>query len=81
MKAQSFEEIIDKCKPIYKTFKGWGAKSGNEWSEISKKGYNAIPDTMKEYIEFIQEYLQTKIAMISIGPNRSDTIELVNDIF
>jgi len=36
---------------------------------------------MKTYVEFIQEYLQTKIAMISIGPNRSDTIELINNIF
>ncbi len=74
-------EIIDRCKPTYKTFKGWEPKSGSEWSELSKKGYEAIPDTMKIYVEFIQEYLQTKIAMISIGPNRSDTIELINDIF
>lgn len=74
-------EIIDRCKPIYKTFKGWDPKTGSEWSELSKKGYIAIPDTMKVYIEFIQEQLQTEIAMISIGPNRNDTIELVKNIF
>jgi len=74
-------EIIDRCKPTYKTFKGWKPKTGSEWSELSKKGYDSIPDTMKTYVEFIQEYLQTKIAMISIGPNRSDTIELINNIF
>ena len=74
-------EIIDKCKPVYKTFKGWEPKSRNEWSETAKRGYEAIPDTMKKYVDFIQEELQIEGAMISIGPNRNDTIELIKDIF
>jgi len=72
-------EIIEKCKPIYKEFKGWEKR--DDWSRIAKDGYDSIPDSMKTYIEAIENELNTKIAMISIGPNRNDTIELSNDIF
>ncbi|TFG21724.1 MAG: adenylosuccinate synthase, partial [Promethearchaeota archaeon] len=51
-----------------------------EWSEIAKQGYDALPLTMKTYIQFIKDELQTEIAMISIGPDRNDTIVLEEDL-
>jgi len=69
-------EIIEHCKPIYKTFQGWDEKSKDEWLKIAKEGYDAIPDTMKKYIQAIREELQTDIAMISIGADREATINL-----
>ena len=69
-------EIIEQCKPLYKTFNGWEPKTSEEWSEIAKQGYDALPLTMKTYIQFIKDELQTEIAMISIGPDRNDTIVL-----
>ncbi|MFX0018807.1 MAG: adenylosuccinate synthase [Promethearchaeota archaeon] len=74
-------EIIKKCKPIYKEFNGWNEFSPKEWSEMARKGYDALPETMKIYTQAIQEELRTDIAMISIGPNRNDTIVLEKDIF
>lgn len=74
-------EIIEKCKPIYKEFEGWDVKSRQEWSEIAKQGYEALPFTMKTYIQAIQEELKTDIALISIGPDREDTIVLDNNFF
>ncbi len=74
-------DIIERCKPIYKSFKGWESKTGEEWSEIAKQGYEALPETMKIYIEFIRDELQAEIAMISIGPNRTDTIVLDDNLF
>ncbi|MBN1803604.1 MAG: adenylosuccinate synthase [Candidatus Lokiarchaeota archaeon] len=73
-------EIVEKCKPIYKDFKGWKSRSAKEWSEIARKGYDALPDEMKSYIQAIKEELNVEIAMISIGPNRSDTIVLKDDL-
>ena len=73
-------EIIEKCKPIYKEFKGWEPKSSEDWSRIAKEGYNSLPETMKTYIKAIEEELNTKIAMVSIGPKRTDTIVL-HDVF
>lgn len=73
-------ELIEKCKPIYKEFKGWEPRSSEVWSNIAKEGYNSLPETMKVYIKAIEEELNTQIAMVSIGPDRNDTIVL-QDIF
>jgi adenylosuccinate synthase len=67
-------EIIEKCKPIYITMPGWKEMSHEEWSEIAKKGYDALPVEIKNYITKIEEILGIPITIISIGPNRSDTI-------
>ena len=74
-------EIIKKCLPIYREFKGWDRISSDEWSEIAKQGYDSIPDTMKVYLEAIKSELDIDIAMISIGPKRKDTIVLDEDLF
>ncbi|MFW9877123.1 MAG: adenylosuccinate synthetase, partial [Candidatus Thorarchaeota archaeon] len=74
-------EIIENCKPIYKTFEGWEILARKDWSEIALKGYNALPNTMKVYIQALKEELETEIAMISIGPDRTETIVLDENIF
>jgi adenylosuccinate synthase len=74
-------EIIEKCKPIYRTFDGWEELTRDQWSEIALKGYDALPATMKVYIQAIKDELQTDIAMISIGPDRTETIVLDENIF
>jgi len=74
-------EIIDKCKPVYKTFDGWEPRTSEEWSAIARQGYDALPDNMKTYIQAIKDELQIDLAMISIGPNRNDTIELNKNLF
>ena len=74
-------EIIEKCKPIYKEFEGWEEKTREEWLDIAEKGYDALPETMKIYIQAIKEETKTDIAMISIGPDRSETIVLEDIIF
>lgn len=74
-------EIIEKCVPIYKEFKGWEERTREEWSQIAHEGYNALPENMKIYIEAIQEELKTDVAMISIGSDRNDTIVLNNTFF
>ena len=73
-------EIIERCKPIYKEFDGWEPRSSEEWSEIASIGYEALPKEMKIYVKAIEEELNSEISMLSIGPNRKDTIVL-KDIF
>ena len=74
-------EIVDKCKPIYKSFRGWEARTREEWLEIAQKGYDALPETTKIYVQAIKEELQTDIAILSIGPDRAETIVLDDNIF
>jgi adenylosuccinate synthase len=69
-------EIIEKCKPIYKIFEGWEERTRGEWLETAKKGYEALPEPMKVYIQSIAEILNIDIAMVSIGPDRKETIVL-----
>ncbi|MFW9941428.1 MAG: adenylosuccinate synthase [Candidatus Thorarchaeota archaeon] len=74
-------EIIENCKPVYKSFEGWEELTRDQWLEIALEGYDALPDTMKVYIQAIKEELETDIAMISIGPDRTETIVLDENIF
>ena len=74
-------EIIENCKPIYRKFEGWESNTEAEWSEIAKRGYDSIPETMKIYLKFIEEELKTEVSMISVGSDRNDTIMLDDDIF
>ncbi|MHA1669230.1 MAG: adenylosuccinate synthase [Promethearchaeota archaeon] len=74
-------EIVEECNPIYEEFEGWEPHTSEEWSRIASEGYDALPKTMKTYLDAIKEKLQTKIAIISIGPDREDTIFLDPSIF
>jgi adenylosuccinate synthase len=74
-------EIIEKCKPIYREFEGWKKLTDEEWSELAKQGYDSLPETMKIYLQAIKEELKIDIAMVSIGPNRNDTIVLDKNLF
>ncbi len=74
-------EIIENCIPIYKSFQGWKSRTRAEWLEIAQKGYDALPETMKTYIQSIKEELGMDIAFLSIGPDRLETIVLDDDIF
>tara|TARA_Y100000996_G_scaffold96531_1_gene69041 strand:+ start:1194 stop:2444 length:1251 start_codon:yes stop_codon:yes gene_type:complete len=65
-----FMNKLDKVKPIYREFEGWNC----DISSINS--YNDLPTNAKEYIEYIQNILDTKIAIISVGPKRNQVIEL-----
>jgi adenylosuccinate synthase len=74
-------EIIEKCTPVYKEFEGWEKKASEEWKNFAQLGYDALPETMKTYINAIKNYLNTEISIISIGPDREDTIVLNQNAF
>jgi adenylosuccinate synthase len=74
-------EILEDCEPIYQKFKGWENRSKEDWTEIANQGYKQLPKNMKTYLKFIEKELNAKIGLISIGPQRKDTIIVDNDIF
>ena len=61
----------DDIKPIYKSFKGWSSNvnSCTDFDDLDKE--------FKDYINFIQEKLNVPIKLISLGPDREETV-LVN---
>lgn len=65
------EEFPYECydvKPIYKEFKGWHTDMTKFTSE------SQFPAEFNEYIKFLEDFLETPIAIISIGPDREQTI-------
>lgn len=55
--------------PVYKEFKGW-EKPINECNT-----YEETPESFKQYCDFLEEYLQTKIAYISNGTGRDQLLK------
>lgn len=63
-------ENYEQCKPIYKKFPGWNQPIKNI------KKFNKLPINCQNYLKFISDYLKVKIAYISVGPERDQTIVL-----
>ena len=68
--TQDFPYEIDDVKPIYKEFRGWKKDMTHCRSAAE------FPQEFREYVAFLEEYLETKIGIISIGPDREQTIVL-----
>ncbi len=57
-------------KPIYTEFTGWN----KDITEIETP--SEIPNTLKEYITFIENYVGVPVTILSVGPDRKQTINL-----
>lgn len=64
---------LERAKPVYKEFPGW--KSWKDSEAIVRGGMDALPENMRKYIEFIEEYTGIPADIISIGPKRTETID------
>ena len=58
------------AKPIYETLLGWGDLPKNIWD----KGYDALPQSLKDYISFIEREVNCPVKIVSVGPQRQATI-------
>ena len=58
------------ANPIYDKLKGWGDIPDNIWD----KGFNQLPIEIKDYISFIEERIDCKVTILSVGPQRHETI-------
>ena len=66
--------VFERCKPIYEELDGWDANIN--WKRVSEKGYDALPRQAKEYLERIEEHVKVPIRIVSVGPERRETIVL-----
>ena len=58
----------ENLEPIYIGFDGWSEDITNI------KEFDSLPEELKEYIEFIEKELETPIKIVSVGPDRTQTI-------
>ncbi len=57
-----------KVVPIFKEFKGWS----EDLTGITT--YDKLPQAVKEYLDFVEEYVKVPITIVSVGPGRTETI-------
>ncbi|MCK5210036.1 MAG: adenylosuccinate synthase, partial [Cyclobacteriaceae bacterium] len=66
--ALPFDLCNEDITPIHKTLKGWNV----DITDITD--YRSLPSELIEYIVFLEEELKVPINIISVGPNRVQTI-------
>jgi adenylosuccinate synthase len=62
-------EIDEQVVPVYQELEGWKTDLTGV-DHVSK-----FPSALSNYIKFIEDYLKVPITIVSVGPNRSQTIE------
>jgi adenylosuccinate synthase len=63
-------EDLAKCEPIYEEFNGWDESIGNA------RSYEELPENAKVYLKKIEEFTNTKVSIVSVGPKRDQTMEI-----
>ena len=65
----SNSDFLNSCNLLesdYEVFPGWGNLENND--------YQNLPENLKKYISYIENYLEIPIKIISLGPERNETI-------
>ncbi len=68
-------KVLAEVEPVYETFPGWK-------TDISGiRDYDALPEKAKRYLERMAETTGIALGIVSVGPNRDQTIVLAKNIF
>ena len=60
-----------KAKPVYNILDGWDILPKNAWNY----SYSNLPKSLKDYIGFIEDEVECPVKIISVGPQRHETIK------
>ena len=63
-----FNIEAENVQPVYKNFKGWQADL------TGMNTYETLPSELKTYIDFIENEIGVPIKIVSVGPDRTQTI-------
>jgi adenylosuccinate synthase len=63
-----FTPLMDNAKPVMTSMPGWG-------TDITGiRQYNELPETARNYIEYIEKAIECHIKYVSVGPERDNII-------
>ena len=63
-------DISDGITPVYEELTGWNT----DLTHVTSK--EQFPQQLKDYIAFLEKELETPIVIVSVGPDRDQTISL-----
>ncbi|MBN3410725.1 adenylosuccinate synthase [Clostridium botulinum] len=61
-------EDLAKCEPIYEEFEGWDDSIANA------RCYEDLPENAIKYLKKIEDFTETKVPIVSVGPKRDQTM-------
>jgi adenylosuccinate synthase len=64
----TYELNSEDAKPVYKTVPGWFT------SLAEVREYDQFPQELKDYVKYLEQELGVPIKMVSVGPDRTQTI-------
>ena len=63
-------EVLEQVEPVYEDMPGWKTYIS------ASKPYDELPEAARKYVERISELVGVPLGIVSVGPNRSQTIIL-----
>lgn len=64
-----FDINDQEVEPVYETVKGWN-------SDLTKlSSFSEAPKELKDYIEYLEQKLEVPISIVSVGPDRTQTLK------
>ena len=66
----SDHEAFARCEPVYEEMPGWGT------SIESVRRYADLPTAARRYLKRISDLTGAELSIVSVGPKRSQTIQL-----
>ncbi|MCF8253536.1 MAG: adenylosuccinate synthase [Bacteroidia bacterium] len=63
-----FNLYDESVQPNYKSFPGWSG-------DLTKvREYNNLPETFRNYMDYVESQIEVPVSIISVGPDREETI-------
>lgn len=61
-------DVIGRSRPVYKELKGWNTPI------TGCRDYEDLPQEAKDYISFIEDFIGVPVKIVSVGPDREQTM-------
>lgn len=64
------QTVFHKCRPVYARLKGW-------WEDLTGiTSPSDLPGAVRDYITFLEDQIEVPIRIVSVGPEREQTLHL-----
>ncbi|MGD2102924.1 MAG: adenylosuccinate synthase [Acidimicrobiia bacterium] len=64
------QSVLYHCEPTYEELDGWGTDI------TGAREYGDLPKEARAYVEYVQEAIGTPVGWVSVGPERSQLVEI-----
>ena len=64
------QRALYECEPIYEDLPGWRTDI------TSARTFGDLPAEARAYVEYVQEHAETPVGWVSVGPERSQMLEI-----